>query len=123
MVKYYYDKESCKYIRVTTSPGRILLNLVLYLSTTLIMAAGILVLYYNYFESPKEVHLRNELKNMEFYYDELQKKVSDLDKLLTEMEYRDDNIYRVVLGSEPIDKSIREAGVGGVDRYDDIRNK
>jgi len=28
-----------------------------------------------------------------------------------------------VLGAEPIDKSIREAGVGGLDRYEDIKNK
>jgi len=42
---------------------------------------------------------------------------------LSNIEYRDDNIYRVVLGAEPIDKSIREAGVGGLDRYEDIKNK
>ena len=39
------------------------------------------------------------------------------------MEYRDDNIYRAVLGAEPIDKNVREAGVGGVDRYEDIKKK
>ena len=121
--KYYYDKESCKYIRVKTTPGTVILNTLGILSLTLIMAAGIVITYHNYFESPKEVILKNELQNMEFYYDELYKKVSDLDKQMTDMAYRDDNIYRVVLGSEPIDKGIREAGVGGVDRYDDIRNK
>jgi murein DD-endopeptidase MepM/ murein hydrolase activator NlpD len=60
---------------------------------------------------------------MEFYFEDAQKKVTTLDKNLADMAYRDDNIYRVVLGSEPIDKSIREAGVGGVDRYEDIKNK
>jgi len=34
-----------------------------------------------------------------------------------------DNIYRIVLGAEPIDKNIRNAGVGGADRYADIRDK
>ncbi|HRI78762.1 MAG TPA: M23 family metallopeptidase [Cyclobacteriaceae bacterium] len=121
--KYYYDKESCKYIRVKITPGTVILNTLGILSLTLIMAAGIVILYHNYFESPKEVKLKNELKNMEFYYDELYKKVNDLDKQMTDMAYRDDNIYRAVLGSEPIDKGIREAGVGGTDRYEDIRNK
>src|SRR5690606_11111229 len=32
-------------------------------------------------------------------------------------------IYRVVLGAEQIEKSIRDAGIGGADRYTDIRNK
>jgi murein DD-endopeptidase MepM/ murein hydrolase activator NlpD len=39
------------------------------------------------------------------------------------MEHRDDNIYRVVLGAEPIESAIREAGVGGMDRYAEIRDK
>ena len=122
-IKYYYDKESCKYIRVKTSTGDIILNAVGIFSLTMAMAVGLLLLYSNYFESPKEVILKNEVKEMEFYFGELQKKVTDLDKILADMAYRDDNIYRVVLGSEPIDKSIREAGVGGVDRYEDIKNK
>ena len=122
-IKYYYDKESCKYIRVKTTTGDIILNTVGIFSLTMAMAVGLLMLYSNYFESPKEVILKNEVKEMEFYFEELQKKVTDLDKILDNMAYRDDNIYRVVLGSEPIDKSIREAGVGGVDRYEDIKNK
>ena len=122
-IKYYYDKESCKYIRVKTTTGDIILNAVGIFSLTMAMAVGLLLLYSNYFESPKEVILKNEVKEMEFYFEELQNKVKDLDKILANMAYRDDNIYRVVLGSEPIDKSIREAGVGGVDRYEDIKNK
>ncbi len=122
-IKYYYDTESCKYIRVKTSTGDIILNSLGIFSLTIALAVGLVFLQSSYFESPKEVKLKNEIKEMEFYFDELQTKVNSLDKNLADMSDRDDNIYRVVLGSEPIDKSIREAGVGGVDRYADIRNK
>jgi murein DD-endopeptidase MepM/ murein hydrolase activator NlpD len=87
------------------------------------MAAGILLVSSSYFESPKELLLKNEVKEMEFYYDNLLQEVDKLQKQLANMEYRDDNIYRVVLGAEPIDKSIREAGIGGIDRYEDVREK
>jgi murein DD-endopeptidase MepM/ murein hydrolase activator NlpD len=122
-IKYYYDTESCKYIRVKTSTGDIILNSLGILSLTMAMAVGILLLYSSYFETPKEVILKKEVKEMEFYYSDLKSKVDDLDKIVAEMSQRDDNIYRVVLGSEPIDKSIRQAGVGGMDRYEDIKNK
>lgn len=122
-IKYYYDTESCKYIRVKTSTADIILNTLGVVSLTLAMAVGLLILYSNYFESPKELILKNEVKEMEFYYQDLRQKVDNLDKILAEMTYRDDNIYRVVLGSEPLDKSIREAGIGGADRYEDIKNK
>ncbi len=78
---------------------------------------------YYYFESPKELLLKNEVKEMEFYYDNLLLEVNKLQSQLGNMEHRDDNIYRVVLGAEPIDKSIRDAGIGGIDRYEDVRRK
>jgi len=87
------------------------------------MAVGLLMLYSSYFESPKELILKNEVKELEFYYDNLQKEVKRLDHILADMEHRDDNIYRAVLGAEPIEKSIREGGVGGADRYEEIKNK
>lgn len=122
-IKYYYDTETCKYERIKTSTGDIILNTLGIMSLTVAMAVGLLILYSSYFESPKELILKNEVKELEFYYENLEAEVERLHKQLSSMEYRDDNIYRVVLGAEPIDKSIREAGVGGMDRYEDIRNK
>lgn len=122
-IKYYYDTETCKYERIKTSTGDIILNTLGIISLTVAMAVGLLILYSSYFESPKELILKNEVKELEFYYENLQAEVERLHKQLSNMEYRDDNIYRVVLGAEPIDKSIREAGVGGMDRYEDIRDK
>jgi len=122
-IKYYYDTETCKYERIKTSTGDIILNTLGIMSLTVAMAVGLLITYSSYFESPKELLLKNEVKELEFYYDNLTKEVEKLQTQLASMEYRDDNIYRVVLGAEPIDKSIREAGVGGLDRYEDIKNK
>jgi murein DD-endopeptidase MepM/ murein hydrolase activator NlpD len=87
------------------------------------MAVGLLMLYSSYFESPKELILKNEVKELEFYYENLEKEVKRMDHILADMEHRDDNIYRAVLGAEPIEKSIRNGGVGGTDRYEDIKNK
>ncbi|MBN8652801.1 MAG: M23 family metallopeptidase [Cytophagales bacterium] len=122
-IKYYYDTETCKYERIKTSTGDIILNAFGILSLGVTIAACLLIVGSTYFESPKELLLRNEVKEMEFYYENLSAEVEKLQQQLSNIEYRDDNIYRVVLGAEPIDKSIREAGVGGLDRYEDIKNK
>jgi hypothetical protein len=122
-IKYYYDTETCKYERIKTTSGDIFLNALGLLSLTLAMAVGLVVLYSNYFESPRELLLSNEVKEMEYLYQNLSKEVNKLDNELAHLEHRDDNIYRAVLGAEPIDKSVREAGVGGVDRYEDIKKK
>lgn len=122
-IKYYYDTETCKYERVRTKNSDIVLNTLGILSLTLSMALGLLILYSTYFESPKEVMLKNQVKELEFYYNSLNTDVEELKRILNNIEHRDDNIYRVVLGAEPIDKSVRDAGVGGVDRYAEIKEK
>ncbi|MCE2996426.1 MAG: peptidoglycan DD-metalloendopeptidase family protein [Cyclobacteriaceae bacterium] len=122
-IKYYYDTETCKYERIRTSTGDMILNTLGILSLTLAMAVGLMFLYSSYFESPRELLLSNEVKELEFMYSNLEKQIEKLDAELANMEYRDDNIYRAVLGAEPIDKSVRDAGVGGIDRYEDIKKK
>ncbi len=122
-IKDYYDTDTCKYERVRTRKSDVVLNALGFLSLTVMMAVGLLILYDNYFESPRELILKNEVKELEFYYDKLNKDVEQLSGILDNVEHRDDNIYRVVLGAEPIEKSVRDAGIGGADRYADIRKK
>jgi murein DD-endopeptidase MepM/ murein hydrolase activator NlpD len=122
-IKYYYDTETCKYERVRTKKSDVVLNALGILSITVIMAVGLLFLYTAYFESPKELFLKNQVKELEFYYGKLNQDIELLGQILNNIEQRDDNIYRVVLGAEPIEKSVRDAGVGGADRYADIRKK
>jgi murein DD-endopeptidase MepM/ murein hydrolase activator NlpD len=122
-IKYYYDTETCKYERVRTKKSDVILNGLGIMSLTVIMAVGLLFGYSAYFESPKELILKNEVKELEFYYDKLNKDVEKLNATLNNIEQRDDNIYRVVLGAEPIEKTVRDVGIGGADRYADIKSK
>jgi murein DD-endopeptidase MepM/ murein hydrolase activator NlpD len=122
-IRYYYDTETCKYERVKTSRTDIVLNFLGILSLTLALAVGLLLLFANYFESPKELMLKNQVKELEFYYSNLAGEMAKLEGRLNDMEYRDDNIYRVVLGAEPLEKPVREAGVGGSERYREILEK
>ena len=122
-IKYYYDTETCKYERVKTKKTDIILNMLGLLALVVIMAIGILILASNYFDSPKELMLKNEVNELKYYYDLKIKELEQTNAAVEALEYRDDNIYRIVLGAEPIDKNIRNAGVGGTDRYADIRDK
>ena len=122
-IKYYYDTETCKYERVKVKSQDVILNFMGLTSVVLILAVGLVVLYDVYFESPKEVMLKNEVAELEYYYEDLQNEVDQLNAMLGALEKRDDDVYRIVLGAEPIDQSIRDAGIGGADRYSDIKEK
>ncbi|MTI23227.1 M23 family metallopeptidase [Fulvivirga sp. RKSG066] len=122
-IKYYYDTETCKYERVKVKSQDVILNFLGLASMIVVVSVGLLMLYNAYFESPKELMLKNEVAEMEYYYQSLQEKVDELEKVVASLEDRDDDIYRVVLGADPIDPAVRNAGIGGVDRYEEIKNK
>lgn len=122
-IKYYYDTETCKYERVKVKTQDVVLNLLGLASLVIAVAVGLLILYNNYFESPKDLMLKNEVAEMEYYYKNLQDKVDELEQVIASLEKRDDDIYRVVLGADPIDPAVRNAGIGGADRYAEIRDK
>jgi len=85
-IKYYYDTETCKYERIKTTTGDVILNILSIVSLTLAMAVGLLLVGGNYFESPKELLLRNEVKEMEFYYQTMEVELQKLQKLATSID-------------------------------------
>jgi len=122
-IKYYYDTETCKYERVKTKSIDIVLNALGILALTVIVSIGMIFLWTAYFPSPNEVLLQNQIKEQQYYIESLDQNIATINKIVSGLEDRDDNIYRVVLGAEPIDKSIRNAGVGGSDRYAEIKER
>ncbi|HIC32492.1 MAG TPA: M23 family metallopeptidase, partial [Flavobacteriaceae bacterium] len=71
----------------------------------------------HYIESPKEKALKRELANLEFQYELLNKKMSQAETVLANIEERDNSIYRLYFEANPIPEEQRKAGFGGVNRY------
>ena len=40
--------------------------------------------------------------------------------MLNNLEERDDNVYRIIFEAEPIPSTIRQAGIGGINRYKEL---
>lgn len=74
-------------------------------------------IYTLFFDTPKEMRLDEANKNVLVSYDMLLKKIENKQQILTDIEDRDNKIYRAVFEEDPIPASIRNAGFGGVDRY------
>ena len=116
-IKYYYDTETCKYERVKVTMWDVILNLMGFLSVALILAIGIVLIYNTYFESPKEALLRKENEELVLHYQILEKNINDVNQMIIALRERDDNIYRTIFEADPIPSTIRQAGVGGAERY------
>lgn len=122
-LRYYYDVKTESYIRLTTAKYVRVLNTVTFVLLSALTAGGWVIMHDKFFEWPKELSLNTQIRDLEFHYQKLNKKVDDINGVLANIEQRDDKIYRVVLGADPIEKSVRDAGIGGTDRYAEIRKK
>lgn len=119
-VKYYYDTQTCKYERIKVSKWDVILNALGFISLSLIFAVGIIMAYNAYYESPQEARLKKENEELKFYYDILKEDMKRVDKMLTALQNRDDNVYRTIFEAEPIPSTIRNAGIGGTERYKNL---
>jgi murein DD-endopeptidase MepM/ murein hydrolase activator NlpD len=116
-VKYYYDKKTLSYKKIertkTQSFGRILI----FMTSASAIAFILVLLFFTFFDSPKEKELKREIDNLLVQYKLLEDQITTSSLIIDELQERDDNIYRVIFEAEPIDASIRKAGFGGVNRY------
>ncbi len=115
--KYKYNPKTLSYEKVKLTPKGMIVKLFSYMIAGSVFSLFVIVLAYNFFESPKERAQRREIEQFKLQYKLLDDRIAHLSEVLSDMQDRDDNIYRVILEAEPIASSERRAGYGGVNRY------
>jgi murein DD-endopeptidase MepM/ murein hydrolase activator NlpD len=121
-VKYHFNTSTLKYEKVVVSWKKRLLRVFGWLSSAVVFGAVIMLLAYNFLDSPKEKQLRRQLEETSYQLDVLKQRTLLVEEVLNDIQERDNTIYRVIFESEPIPNSVREAGYGGADRYRDLRD-
>ena len=121
-IKYYYDTKTLSYKRIELNTFDKFKRTLSFLSASAVIGLIMVIVFFQFFDSPKEKRLKSEIENLVVQYDILSKKMTQIDLVLDDIQQRDDNIYRVIFEADPIPSSIRKAGFGGVNRYKDIRN-
>ncbi|MFO7998783.1 MAG: M23 family metallopeptidase [Bacteroidales bacterium] len=115
--KYLFNTKSLTVERVTVTiwdKAKVLLRIIL---AGMVFSVIVLSIGYTFFDSPKEKVLRREIEQYKLQYQFLNERMDILASVLTDIQERDDHIYRVIFEAEPIPHSIREGAFGGIDRY------
>ncbi len=121
-VKYKFNPETLTFQRVEKSLKSKLIKFFYSLISALFFATLGIIVYTMFFDSPKEKILKRENRLLLFQYQELNKKITEIEKVLSELQYRDDNIYRTLFEVEPIPDNLRKAGIGGTKKYEELEN-
>ena len=118
--KYYYNKKSLNYEPINTHDN-LFFSIFKYIVSSLFFASIITIALFSFIDSPKEKKLKREINNLELQYTAILEKMNQAEIVLDDIQKRDDNIYRMIFGIEPIDPSIRKAGFGGINRYEQYK--
>ena len=83
---------------------------------------GILFLYFflTFFPSPREKQLLREKASLESQLEVLNNQVDQMQVVMTDLQQRDDNLYRVLFGAEPIPLSVRQGAQRKIDYYEQL---
>lgn len=118
---YRFNPETLSYDKIHTSLRKKFWQLVTKLFSSLSLALVIFLAVSALIDSPKEKALKREKDEILAQYNILNNEIGRLDEVLKGLETRDDNIYRVIFETEPIDATIRRAGSGGVNKYEALK--
>jgi murein DD-endopeptidase MepM/ murein hydrolase activator NlpD len=118
--KYHFNPESLSFDRIRLTIGQKFLRVIAYLLSSFVVGGGLMLVLSLFTDLPRERILKRELAFLQTQFELTSRKMDQAQSVLTELQNRDDNIYRVIFEADPVPSSIRNAGFGGVNRYADL---
>ena len=118
--RYIFNQLTQSFEVLETSKSRRFLRFLLILLAVMGIAFLFAVLLFTFFKSPKEKSQARELEYMKLQYEILNDRLDNMEALMTDMEQRDNNIYRVIFEADAVPSSVRRSGFTDADRYADM---
>lgn len=117
--KYVYNTSTLRFEEYKVSTSAKIYRFLGILSSIIITAAIIYGLGSTYFPTPREQALERELELMSVKYLSFKDNLETYSKVLNNLRERDDGVYRMLFGMDPLDGDMWEGGIGGHSRLGD----
>jgi len=118
--KYKFNPDSLSFDKIRLGVREVLLRLLAFLIGTVIIAVIYSFIFALFFDSPKEKSLKREIAQMTLQYELINREMGNIEGVIGHLQETDDNLYRTIFGAEPLPSTLREVGVGGVSRYNNL---
>jgi murein DD-endopeptidase MepM/ murein hydrolase activator NlpD len=118
--KYILDVIDLQYKQVKLPWKQKIIRAFIWLAVSAIISVFYLTVFENYFGSPKEKLLDQDIENLKLQYSLLDRKFADANNIVKHLQKSDDIKFRPILDMDSLPASFRNPGYGGVNRYRDI---
>lgn len=106
-IKYYYNTNTLRYEKLETPLRVTLLRVLGFISAAIVTAIIIVSIAYRYFPSANEKLLKQENEKLQQQFLVLDEKTRKLQQQMTDLEKRDNEVYRTIFEANPVPDSIR----------------
>lgn len=118
--QYHVNPETLAMERVTHTVGSVLRRGVFYMLTGILFGIVFFILFFSFFPSPREKQVVRERDALKSQYELLSRQIEQMQVVVTDLQQRDDNLYRVLFQAEPIPMSVRLGAAGRLQYYDSV---
>jgi hypothetical protein len=118
--RYKFNPESLSFDKIRLGFKAVMLRGLAYFVGSLLLAMVYYMIIALFIDSPKEKALKREIEQLALQYEIIQREMAGIEKVVNQLEQTDDNLYRTIFEAEPIPKTLREGGVGGINRYKEL---
>ncbi|MBQ7697131.1 MAG: M23 family metallopeptidase [Paludibacteraceae bacterium] len=91
-----------------------------YILVGLLLGVVFFFVFFMIFPSPREKQLMAQKESLEAQMQIMDQKVNQMQVVMTDMAQRDDNLYRVLFGAEPIPLAVRQGATNKISYYEDL---
>lgn len=123
MERFKFNPDTLSYQKIQATGKQKLFRFLTFTGLTLLVGIGFLVLRDRHMNSPRIDRLTLEQQQAISELQLLNRDISHYEYLLHHVAYNDDNIYRVYFEVDPWPATLRNAGVGGSNRYEHLRQQ
>ena len=106
-IKYYYNTNTLRYEKLVVPLRVKLLRILGFLAAALVTAFIIVFIGFQVIDSPKEMLIRQENERIKEDYVLLNNEIKTMEEQMTELEKRDNQVYREIFEANPIPDSAR----------------
>lgn len=118
--KYHLNPETLTIERIDHTVGYVVRKGLTYVVLGILFGIAFFFLFFSFFPSPREKKVVRERDALNTQYTMLSKQLDQMQLVLSDLQQRDDNLYRVLFQAEPIPLSVRLGAAYPLDYYDSI---
>lgn len=118
--KFHFNSETLSYEQIEHTITHWLKQFLIHTLSGMSLGAVFFFIFVTFVDSPEEKQLGQEKSHMQAQYKVLQRQFGEMQEVVSDLQERDDNLYRVIFQADPIPFSVRRAAATNDDYYEQL---